>query len=72
MPQWRLPLEPAITRRGAQIQQAGELVMALLSAIAVLVSALLVFISLCVQAVIIYLASAVFAVGWVGRESAPV
>src|SRR5664279_2742629 len=53
------------TKDGAQVQQAGELVMALLSAIAVLVSALLVFISLCVQAVIIYLASAVFAVGWV-------
>ncbi len=53
------------TKDGAQVQQAGELVMALISAIAVLVSALLVFISLCVQAVIIYLASAVFAVGWV-------
>src|SRR5664279_2428763 len=53
------------TKDGSQVQQAGELVMALLSAIAVLVSALLVFISLCVQAVIIYLASAVFAVGWV-------
>ena len=53
------------TRDGAQVQQVGELVMALLTAIAVLVSALLVFISLCVQAVILYLASAVFAVGWV-------
>ena len=53
------------TKDGAQVQQAGELVMALISAIAVLVSALLVFISLCVQAVIIYLASAVFAIGWV-------
>src|SRR5664279_3345404 len=53
------------TKDGAQVQQAGELVMALLSAIAVLVSALLVFISLCVQAVIIYLASAVFAIAWV-------
>ena len=42
----------AATRDGAQVQQVGELVMALLTAIAVLVSALLVFVSLCVQAVI--------------------
>jgi len=53
------------TKEAGQAQQVGELVMALLTAIAVLVSALLVFVSLCVQAVIIYLSSAVFAVGWV-------
>jgi len=53
------------TREASQAQQLGELVMALLTAIAVLVSALAVFISLCLQAVIVYLASAVFAVGWV-------
>jgi hypothetical protein len=53
------------TRDGSQVQQAGELVMALLTSIGVLVSALMVFVSLCLQAVIVYLASAVFAVGWV-------
>ena len=53
------------TKDGSQVQQAGELVMALLTSIAVLVSALMVFVSLCLQAVIVYLASAVFAVGWV-------
>jgi hypothetical protein len=53
------------TKDASQVQQLGELVMALLTAIAVLVSGFAVFISLCLQAVIIYLASAVFAVGWV-------
>ena len=48
-----------------QVEQTGQLLMALIMAVFVFIAAFCVFVSLCLQAVIVYMAAAVFAIGWV-------